>query len=134
MQITNVSCRYAREKLKAPFGFKGSFLTELWQVTTKVECDRISGTGVSVQSVLWSDAEIFSLLGEKDGNLLMYSITEKALSLLKDRCGENPIEFSQSIFSELLDFAHSISPTGEKLSETFVLNAMVSVDNALWQL
>lgn len=134
MQITNVSCRYACEKLKAPFGFKGSFLTELWQVITKVECDGISGIGVGVQSVLWSDAEIFRLLGEKDGNLLMYRITEQALKLLKGCCGENPMELSECIFSKLLDFARDISPTGEKLRETFVLNAMVSIDNALWQL
>jgi len=76
MKITNASLRYEREKLKSPFGFKGGFLSELWQVITKAECDGICGTGVSIQSVLWSDADIFGMMSEDDGNLLMYRITE----------------------------------------------------------
>jgi L-alanine-DL-glutamate epimerase-like enolase superfamily enzyme len=37
------------------------------------------------------------------------------------------------VFNELLEYAKAISPTGEKLRHTFVRNALVAVDNALWQ-
>jgi len=134
MKITNASLRYEREKLKSPFGFKGGFLSELWQVITKAECDGICGTGVSIQSVLWSDADIFGMMSEDDGNLLMYRITEYAVKLIIGKEGKTPIDIIDGIYPRLLSYAKSISPTGEKLSETFVRNALVSVDNALWQL
>ena len=134
MKITNTSCRYEREKLKSPFGFKGGFLSELWQVITKVECGDIFGVGVSGQSVLWSDGDIFRSKSEDDGNLLMYRITQHALELINGKEGETPIDIIDSIYEELVEYAYEISPTGRALSETFVRNALVSVDNALWQL
>ena len=134
MRITNASLRYEREKLKSPFGFKGGFLSELWQVISRVECGDVSGTGVAVQSVLWSDGDIFRMMSEDDGNLLMYNITSRAIQLINKKEGETPIDIIDGIYPQLLEYARSISPTGEKLSETFVRNALVSVDNALWQL
>jgi len=134
MRITNASLRYEREKLKSPFGFKGGFLSELWQVISRVECGDVSGTGVAVQSVLWSDGDIFRMMSEDDGNLLMYNITSHAIQLINKKEGETPIDIIDGIYPQLLEYARSISPTGEKLSETFVRNALVSVDNALWQL
>lgn len=134
MKITGAKLRYEREKLKSPFGFKGGFLSELWQVITRAEGDGVRGTGVSIQSVLWSDADIFGMMSEDDGNLLMYRITERAVQLIIGKEGETPIDIIDGIYGELLSYAKSISPTGDKLSETFVRNALVSVDNALWQL
>ena len=134
MRITGTSLRYEREKLKSPFGFKGGFLSELWQVMVKAECNDICGNGIGVQSVLWSDAEIFGMMSEHDGNMLMYRMTEYAADLVRGEEGDTPIDIIDRIYPQLLSYARSISPTGQKLSETFVRNALVSLDNALWQL
>lgn len=132
--ITKTECKYVREKLLAPFGFKGGFLSELWQIVSKVECKESYGVGVGLQSVLWSDAEIFRTMPEEDGNLLMFRITEYAMTLLTGCTGTTPIELIDSIYDDVLAYARKISPTGNSLAETFVRNALVSVDNALWQM
>lgn len=132
MKITSAKITYVPEKLISPFGFKGGYLTELWQVICRIESENACGVGVGVQSVLWSDARIFAELGEEKGNLLMYEISEKALSLLIGKTGENPIEFIDGIFKEVSDFAYR--KYGKKIRETFIRNALVCVDNALWVL
>lgn len=132
MKIIKTNSTYIPEKLSAPFGFKGGYMSELWQIVSKVETDAGVGIGVGVQSVLWSDEKVFLSVPEEAGNKLMYDVTVKALELLVGREGDTPIEIIDSIWEELLDFAKSISPV-EGLRETFVRNALVSVDNALWQ-
>ena len=133
MKIVKTNSTYIPEKLSAPFGFKGGYMSELWQIVSKVQTEGAVGVGVGVQSVLWSDERIFLSLSENDGNQLMYKVTQKALELLVGREGDTPIEIIDGVWSELLEYARSISPTGDKLRETFVRNALVSVDNALWQ-
>ncbi len=131
MKILKTAIAYVPEKLKAPFGFKGGFLSELWQVAVRVETERAYGVGVGVQSVLWSDAKIFSESSERQGNELMYSVSRKAADLLVGREGENPIDLTDGIYEELLSFARR--NVSSDLRETFVRNALVCVDNALWQ-
>lgn len=130
MKILKTDSTYIPEKLIAPFGFKGGYMSELWQIVSKVETEKAQGVGVGVQSVLWSDEKIFLSKSECDGNLLMYKVTVKALELLVGRVGATPIEIIDSIWDELLAYARSIA--GDDLRETFVRNALVSVDNALW--
>lgn len=130
MKIKKVSLTFVPEKLKAPFGFKGGFLSELWQVVCKVETEKTYGVGVGVQSVLWSDATIFVSNSEQVGNEYMFSITKKACELLENKQGETPIEIIDGIYEELLAYAQK-SVSGN-LRETFVKNSLVAVDNALW--
>ena len=134
MKIIKAKCTYFPEKLKAPFGFKGGYLSELWQVVCRVESDGFYGVGVGVQSVLWSDAAVFTSNSEFDGNMFMYKTTEYAVKLLEGREGATPIELIDGIYEETLRFARSLTNVKEKLRETFVRNALVAVDNALWQL
>ena len=54
MQIKSTRSGLIREPLSAPFGFKGSYLTELWQSVASVSAGEYRGLGVGVQSVLWS--------------------------------------------------------------------------------
>ena len=133
MKIVKANSTYIPEKLIAPFGFKGGYMSELWQVVSKVETANGVGIGVGVQSVLWSDEKIFLSVPEKEGNSYMYKVTEKALELLVGREGGTPIALVDSIWDELVAYAKSIVPTGDNMRETFVRNALVSVDNALWQ-
>ena len=134
MKIVATKCTYIAEKLKAPFGFKGGFLSELWQVVCKVSTADNYGVGVGVQSVLWSDATVFTTNSETDGNTFMYKVTQYAMKLLEGREGETPIELVDGIYEETLAYARVVTGLGNELRETFVRNALVAVDNALWQL
>ncbi|MBE5747853.1 MAG: L-alanine-DL-glutamate epimerase [Clostridiales bacterium] len=134
MKIVKTSGSYVPEKLKAPFGFKGGFLSELWQVVCRVESERHYGVGVGVQSVLWSDAAVFTTNPESVGNQYMYEVTTYALKLLEGAEGETPIELIDGIYEETLRYARGLTNVKENLRETFVRNALVAVDNALWQL
>ena len=133
MKILNTKITHVNEKLKAPFGFKGGFLSELWQVVAFVKTEKTYGVGVGIQSVLWCDATVFSLYSEEDGNLLMKNLSKKALELLEGKEGDTPIELIDGIYPELLAYSKTITVLGEDLRETFVRNALVCVDNALWQ-
>ena len=134
MKIVKTSGTYVPEKLKAPFGFKGGFLSELWQVVCRVESEHNYGVGVGVQSVLWSDATVFTTNPETVGNEYMYKVTMYALKLLEGKEGGTPIELIDGIYEETLRYAKGLTNVKENLRETFVRNALVAVDNALWQL
>lgn len=133
MKIVDAKSTFVPEKFKAPFGFKGGFLSGLWQVVCKITTEKTYGTGVGVQSVLWSDPYIFNNNTEEAGNRYMYEITVRALELLKGKSGETPIDLIDGIYQELLSFARESTGLKENLRETFVRNALVAVDNALWQ-
>ena len=133
MKIVKTSGTYVPEKLKAPFGFKGGFLSELWQVVCRVETETTYGVGIGVQSVLWSDAAVFTTNPENVGNQYMYDVTMYALKLLEGKEGETPIELIDGIYEETLRYAKGLTNVKENLRETFVRNALVAVDNALWQ-
>jgi hypothetical protein len=68
----------------------------------RVGAEGISGTGVGVQSVLWSDANLFAELDEEKSNSLMYDLTRYALTLLKGRELTNPIAIMDEIYSQVL--------------------------------
>ena len=132
MKIVKTQCTYVPEKLKAPFGFKGGFLSELWQVVCRVETENGCGVGVGVQSVLWSDAAVFVSNSEEVGNGYMYKVTEYAMRALLGKEGKTPIELVDSIYEETLTYARTLTNVQASLRETFVRNALVAVDNALW--
>lgn len=57
---------FEREPLLAPLGFKGSCLDELWQTAALMEgAPGHKSIGLGTQSVLWSDANVFSTVSEK---------------------------------------------------------------------
>ena len=132
--VTKTDCNFEREPLRAPFGFKGGFLTEIWQAVAGLRsADGGRGTGIASQSVLWSDETIFARNSESAGNGLMFQLTAHALRLCAGRSFERPEELLDQILPEVLAFGRVI--TGHpQLRPTFALNALVAVDNAAWQL
>ena len=83
VKITSALSAVEKEPLIQPFGFKGGYLTELWQSVVRLTgSGGHSAIGLGTQSVLWSDSEIFQNNSESEGNRMMYSITEKALEML----------------------------------------------------
>ena len=130
--FSGLSCEH--EPLVRPFGFKGGYLSELWQAIACLESQSgVRGIGLGTQSVLWSDAAIFTSRTEKDGNELMLSLTRRALELAKGRSFTTPFGLLDDIFPEVLAYGRKLSGRSD-LRPTFALNALVAVDNAAWVL
>ena len=134
LQVTSSKSATVSEPLIRPFGFKGGYMTEIWQSVFRLQssggCEAI---GLGTQNVLWSDARVFSSHSEEAGNDLMFSISRKALSMIKGESFSTPIELQERLLGEL--YTESKQMTGNPdLRMTFVLNALVGIDNALWVL
>lgn len=133
IKIKDTKVTYTREKLKAPFGFKGGYVDELWTVVVKAEGETEFGVGLGVQSVLWSDAAVFAANTPEDGNQFMLEITKYAAELLKGVEFETPMDAIDGIFERVYEYGKKVTKNPD-LRKTFALNALVAVDNALWQL
>ena len=132
--IQSVGSNFEREPLIRPFGFKGGYMTEIWQTANFLKSTSgIGEVGLCTQNVLWSDAAVFASHSESGGNALMYALTEHALQLIKGRSFSSPVELLDDILEEV--YQYGIKITGNvNLRKTFALNALVGVDNALWML
>ncbi|WP_215223919.1 mandelate racemase/muconate lactonizing enzyme family protein [Echinicola shivajiensis] len=132
--IAEAISNFEREKLRYPFGFKGGYLTELWQVATQIKDTKgNTGLGLSTQSVLYGDADIFASNSEAGGNALMYVLANKALGKLEGRTFESPIVAIDKILPGIYNEAKQLTGHSD-LNINFVYNALVSIDNALWML
>lgn len=132
--IKSTDVLFEREPLVSPFGFKGGFLSELWQVVVRLQSDNgHSSIGLGVQSVLWSDSQIFGDYSETGGNSLMYVLTVRATQMLRGMSFYSPIGVTEQLFEELFEYGKKVT-ANPNLRQTFVLNALVAVDNALWVL
>lgn len=134
IKIIDTDTDFEREKLIRPFGFKGGYLTELWQVAAKLKSESgTSKTGIATQSVLYGDAELFASHTEAEGNALMFLVVNKALDLIRQSPFTNPITLLDAIFPELVELAKKITGKAD-LNLNFVYNALISTDNAAWLL
>lgn len=134
IQITGVNSNFEREPLVRPFGFKGGYMTEIWQTVNYLKSS--SGNhqiGLCTQNVLWSDAAVFASHSESGGNALMYALTEFALQVMKGQTFSSPIELLDNILPEVYAYGQKIT-NNPNLRKTFALNAMVGTDNAAWLL
>lgn len=131
--VKNVDSNFEREPLN-PYRFKGSAITEAWQVASRLEEESGSATiGLATQNILWSDSKVFAAHSQSGGNALMYAMTERALEILKGNSFTNPIQLLDDLLSEVYAYGKKITNNPE-LRKTFALNALVSVDNAAWLL
>ena len=132
--IDKVSCDFDREPLLRPFGFKGGYVSEIWNVSAYMSST--SGQhaiGLGLQSILWSDASVFFANSETGGSAIMYSMTQYALKLAKGKSFRTPVELMEWLFPQVWEYGKQISANPD-LRATFALNALVSVDNAAWVL
>ncbi|MBQ7184238.1 MAG: mandelate racemase/muconate lactonizing enzyme family protein [Clostridia bacterium] len=133
LHITHAETNFKREPLLHPFGFKGGALTEIWQCAcTLTDESGLKGTGIGCQNVLWSDARVFSSGSPAAGAGMMYAITDFAARLLTGRSFRDPFEALDAILPDCLRYGRAVTRR-EDLRTTFVLNALVPVDMALWQ-
>jgi L-alanine-DL-glutamate epimerase-like enolase superfamily enzyme len=134
IRIASVDSNFEREPLIRPFGFKGGYVTGLWQVASLLRsASGISKVGLSTQSILWSDPAVYAAHSESGGNAIMYALTEYALQLVKGREYSDPVDLQDQILEEVYAYGKKITGNAG-LRETFVLNALVSIDNAAWML
>lgn len=133
IRIKNVDSNFEREPL-TPYRFKGSAITEGWQVAAYLESESgVHKVGLGGQGVLWSDSNVFAAHSAPGGNALMYAMSERALRMMKGNSFTNPHELLDSLLPEV--FAYGKKITGNpNLRKTFALNALVCVDNAAWLL
>ena len=134
INITRVDSNFEREPMIRPFGFKGGYMTEMWQTASQMQTESgNSKIGICTQNVLYADADVFSSYSEAGGNALMYSLTDKALQLAKSNPFETPVDLIEKILP--LVYAEGQKLTGKKeLNKIFALNALIGVDNAAWLL
>ncbi len=134
IRITDVDSNFEREPLIRPFGFKGGYMKEIWQTAVMIKSDSgIHKIGTCSQSILWSDAQVFSSHSESGGNALMYAMTEYGLRLLKGREFTDPVTLLEEIWPLVYDYGKKICAKND-LRQTFALNSLVAVDNAIWLL
>jgi L-alanine-DL-glutamate epimerase-like enolase superfamily enzyme len=134
IEITGVDSNFERETLVRPFGFKGGYMTEIWQTIAMLESAR--GTrkvGLCTQNVLWSDARVFADHSESGGNALMFALTEHALQLAEGRSFQTPVDLLDDLLDEVYEYGKAITGNPH-LRKTFALNALVGLDNAAWLL
>lgn len=134
IEITAVDSNFEREELNQHFGFKGGYLTELWQNIASIKSKNgFTGIGMATQSVLYGDANVFSSTSESNGNALMYVVTNRALKAIVGKKFNSPIALAEQIKPGLYEEAKQITGISN-LNINFLYNAILSVDNALWQL
>jgi L-alanine-DL-glutamate epimerase-like enolase superfamily enzyme len=135
VRILRTASDFEREPLVRPFGFKGGYMSEIWQTAVRLESDSgLRRVGLGTQSVLWSDAAVFAGRAEAAGNALMYAMTERALALAREAGPfRTPLELQEAILDATHEYGKAV--TGRPaLRRTFTLNALVPVDNAAWLL
>jgi hypothetical protein len=134
IKVIDTDADFEREKLTRPFGFKGGYLTELWQVASKLTtASGLSKTGIATQSVLYGDADLFARHTEAGGNALMFLVVNKALELIKQTPFSSPVMLLDTILPELITQAKQLTGRAD-LNVNFVYNALISTDNAAWLL
>ncbi|MCE5340178.1 MAG: hypothetical protein LLF92_03510 [Planctomycetaceae bacterium] len=132
MRIIKVNCNFEREPLKAPFGFKGGYLSELWQTTVYMQSESgKEAVGYGTQSTLWSDASVFVSNSESSGNNMMFLMTSYALERAKEINWYTPFELLDKVLPDVYSYGKRVT-NNSRLRLTFALNALVAVDNAAW--
>jgi L-alanine-DL-glutamate epimerase-like enolase superfamily enzyme len=132
--IKKANFKVVREPLLAPFGFKGGYVNELWQSIVSMEdMEGDIGVGFGVQSILWSDPQVYTRWGNERGNLFMNEITRDALLVAKNTPFETPMDILDHLVAQAYEYASHVWG-GNPLRVTFALNALVPVDQAAWML
>jgi hypothetical protein len=134
LEIKSYRFNFEREPLSKPFHFKGGFFTEKWVLVTSVMSRKgIQAVGLGGLAILWSDPEVFFAYSETGGNVIMAAMAEKAAKLLIGKSFNSPVEALDFVFPEIHEFGKVLTGN-QKLTKTFTLNSLVSLDLTLWLL
>ena len=129
IKINNSNCTYQIQPLTHPFGFKGAYSSCIWTVEVKLESHETKASGSSIQGVLWSDGSLYSSIKEQKANEYMFNITSYVCEKLIGMCFTHPEDLFDNIFQLAINYAHSVLHIFPR--KTFILNALVPIDNAI---
>ncbi|HLJ54680.1 MAG TPA: hypothetical protein VKT77_06535 [Chthonomonadaceae bacterium] len=133
-RIVQSNLDFEREPLRAPFGFKGGFVTEVWNTAVRLDSsDGLSAAGQGVQGVLWSDPGLFASCSEAAGNATMLLTTAAGLREAERVDFESPLDLLDAILPDAAARGREICGRAD-LRLTFVLNALAALDFAAWRL
>ena len=103
--IKKVDSNFEREPLIRPFGFKGGYMSEIWQTIAYMQSESgFHKIGLCTQNVLWSDAKVFASFSESGGNALMYSLTDYALKIANGMSFKTPIDLLDALLPEVYEY------------------------------
>jgi hypothetical protein len=109
-------------------------MREIWQSVALIKSESgIHKIGTCSQSILWLDSQVFASHSESSGNALIYAMTEYGLGFLKGRSFSDPVALLDEIWPEVWEYGKKIC-SKEDLRQTFALNSLVALDNAVWLL
>ena len=132
IKIRHVDSNFEREPLIRPFGFKGGYMSEIWQTAALMESESgVRKVGLCTQNVLWSDSAVFAQQSESGGNALMFALAEYALQAVAGQSFEHPIALLDDLLDDVYEYGKKITGNAN-LRKTFALNALVGFDNAAW--
>ena len=132
--IADSKSNFEREPLIRPFGFKGGYMTEIWQTAAWIKSGSgIEKIGLCSQSILLSDSKVFARFSEGAGNAMMFSMTDFALNLIRGSTFDDPVSLQEKILDPVFEYGKKITDN-PNLRKTFALNSLVAVDNALWMI
>ena len=134
MKIVSSDLEIQREPFARPFAFKGSAFHEKWNLVVRLRSETGNESiGLGGLAVLWSDADVFSAHTEVGGNLLQSAILEHALQHVTGRDYPDPPTMLGDVLPTAFDYGRQITGRND-LRLTFVLIALVALDNAAWLL
>ena len=130
--ISRVNSAFEREPLIRPFGFKGGYVSEIWQSIAGMQsASGQRAAALNSQSPLWSDAGVFARHSEAAGNALMFAMTEFALRRACTASFDTPLDLLDELLPATYEYGKKITGNSD-LRLTFALNALVGVDAAAW--
>ncbi|TVQ38167.1 MAG: L-alanine-DL-glutamate epimerase [Spirochaetaceae bacterium] len=137
MRIRGYRLDIVREPLVRPFAFKGGSFSEKWLTLISLESE--SGNRAEAPgglAVLWSDPAVFASHSEAGGNIVLCAVAEFAARQLTQLRSDRlcrPDELLAQVFPAVHAYAAAVTgiPT---VRTTATLNALVSIDLALWKL
>ncbi|MDQ6815150.1 MAG: L-alanine-DL-glutamate epimerase, partial [Bacteroidota bacterium] len=107
--LKTVDSNFEREPLN-PYRFKGSAITEAWQVAVRLQANSGASTiGIGTQNILWSDSNVFAAHSQSGGNALMYALTERALEIVKRQSFTDPIQLLDLLLPEVWSYGKRIT-------------------------
>ncbi|MFC4221278.1 enolase C-terminal domain-like protein [Flagellimonas marina] len=134
LSIDSFKTAFQREPLINSYGFKGGYITRLWQVVSQLQDSSGNKTiGLGVNAPLWSDSKVTSVWGESGGNSAMFNLTCRALQMIEGQSFETPIHMVEDILDEVWAYGTKITNNAD-LRTTFALNCLTSIDNSAWML
>ena len=105
IQIKSAQSNFEREPLLRPFGFKGGYVNEIWQIAVQLRsASGFEKIGLATHNALWSDAQVFADRSLNAAEAAMYLMTDFAAQLLVGQSFTSPVTLLDDLLPEVHKF------------------------------